>query len=133
MFSHVQSIFGRKPKRAGVIDVTAQCKTIPFATGAGANTQVAEIIASVKEPVFVEFIGYVEQAFDLGSILVGTTSGGTQIMDVADVAEGAIGFTAVFRRWYTAKTKIWVAHTGGATVGKFRLFITAKGTDNRGN
>lgn len=138
MFSHIRSIFGRKPRVVSVIDATAQCKVVSFNTpGSSVGILVAEIKASVKDPVFVEFIGYIEEVFTdaATAIVVGTTTpAGAQIMNAGDIAELAVGFTAVIRKWFTANTKVYVSFgILTNTAGKFRLFITAKGSDSRGN
>lgn len=142
MHTHVQAIFGRKPRRPAVIDVTAQCKRIghPSTNGqALADVQLAEIKASVKDPAFVEIVGYVEQIYDdvLYEITIGTTVGGAEIFAAGEINEQAVGFTVLKRFWFTANTKIYMRGNplgvGFNGAGKFRLFITAKGSDSRGN
>lgn len=141
MHTHVQAIFGRKPRRAGVVDVTAQCKRIGHPVTNGqvlGDIQIAEIIASVKNPTFVEIVGYVDQVYDdaLYVISIGTTSGGNQIFITTDINTQAVGFTVLKRFWFTAKTKIYMRGNPlgtGYNSGGFRLFITAKGSDSRGN
>lgn len=141
MHSHVQAIFGKKPRRAGTIDVTAQCKTIGHPNALGqqiADIQLADINASVKNPAYVEFVGYTEQVYDdaLYVITIGTSIGGNQVFITTDINTQAVGFTVVKRMWFTANTKIYMRGNplgSGYNLGKFRLFITSKGADNRGN